>query len=205
MNGTTRFLGGIAEADKGETRNACNQAGYESVALIPIRAAGRIMGLLHLADPRENMVPLKRVAFLEQVAAALGVGVKRALAEEELRREREWFHVTLRSIGDAVIATDGEGRITFLNPRCPGAHRLGGGGVLRKACGPYLPDHKRGNPRARRGYRGPGAHGRVRRHPGQQYGPHYPDRGRRYLSRTARHPYGTTSETSRAWSLYSTT
>ncbi|MBI5603895.1 MAG: PAS domain S-box protein, partial [Deltaproteobacteria bacterium] len=40
----------------------------------------------------------------------------RKRAEEELRRQREWLRVTLSSIGDAVMATDKEGRITFLNP-----------------------------------------------------------------------------------------
>jgi PAS domain S-box-containing protein len=35
---------------------------------------------------------------------------------EELQMQREWFEVTLASIGDAVITTDVAGRITFLNP-----------------------------------------------------------------------------------------
>src|SRR5690606_14093039 len=34
---------------------------------------------------------------------------------EELRLQREWFEVTLASIGDAVITTDTRGRITFMN------------------------------------------------------------------------------------------
>jgi PAS domain S-box-containing protein len=33
----------------------------------------------------------------------------------ELYNQREWFRVTLASIGDAVIATDPEGRIAFIN------------------------------------------------------------------------------------------
>ena len=41
---------------------------------------------------------------------------QRKQAEEELSRQREWLRVTLSSIGDAVIASDTEGRITFLNP-----------------------------------------------------------------------------------------
>jgi PAS domain S-box-containing protein len=41
---------------------------------------------------------------------------QRKQAEEDLRRQREWLRVTLTSIGDAVIACDIEGQITFLNP-----------------------------------------------------------------------------------------
>jgi PAS domain S-box-containing protein len=40
----------------------------------------------------------------------------RKQAEEALRRHREWLRVTLISIGDAVIAGDPAGRVTFLNP-----------------------------------------------------------------------------------------
>jgi PAS domain S-box-containing protein len=41
---------------------------------------------------------------------------ERKRAQEELWRQREWLRVTLTSIGDAVMATDVVGRITFLNP-----------------------------------------------------------------------------------------
>jgi PAS domain S-box-containing protein len=40
----------------------------------------------------------------------------RKRSEEELRQQREWFEVTLSSIGDAVITTDTQGSVTFLNP-----------------------------------------------------------------------------------------
>jgi PAS domain S-box-containing protein len=39
-----------------------------------------------------------------------------AAAHEELQQQREWFAVTLASIGDAVITTDTQGRVSFLNP-----------------------------------------------------------------------------------------
>jgi PAS domain S-box-containing protein len=40
----------------------------------------------------------------------------RKRAEDALRQQREWLQVTLSSIGDAVIATDTNGAVTFLNP-----------------------------------------------------------------------------------------
>ena len=58
----------------------------------------------------------------EQDRLLLGVGanqtaivVQRRRAEEQVHEQREWLRVTLASIGDAVIATDTEGRVTFLN------------------------------------------------------------------------------------------
>lgn len=41
---------------------------------------------------------------------------RRAREEREIIRERELLHLTLTSIGDAVIATDRGGGVTFMNP-----------------------------------------------------------------------------------------
>jgi PAS domain S-box-containing protein len=40
---------------------------------------------------------------------------QRRQIEERRHEQREWMRVTLESIGDAVIATDNDGRVTFLN------------------------------------------------------------------------------------------
>ncbi|MFN8527384.1 MAG: PAS domain S-box protein [Anaerolineae bacterium] len=40
----------------------------------------------------------------------------RKLSEQSLAQQREQYRVTLASIGDAVIATDTQGRVTFVNP-----------------------------------------------------------------------------------------
>ncbi len=37
-------------------------------------------------------------------------------AEDAVAEQREWFETTLESIGDAVIATDVQGRVMFMNP-----------------------------------------------------------------------------------------
>src|SRR4051812_9124614 len=49
------------------------------------------------------------------VALALFVSARRS-AERHLREQREYLRVSLASIGDAVIATDTNGIVNFINP-----------------------------------------------------------------------------------------
>jgi len=46
---------------------------------------------------------------------AQSIHLARRRAEESLREQSDWLRVTLASIGDAVISTDVEGRVTFMN------------------------------------------------------------------------------------------
>ena len=56
--------------------------------------------------------------LLRSVAEQNAQSINRARrrAEEALRKQSDWLRVTLSSIGDAVISTDVEGHVTFMNP-----------------------------------------------------------------------------------------
>ena len=122
MNGTTRFLATVSEGDKGQTRNVCNLAGYESVALIPISDGSRIIGSIHLADHKEGMVPSALVRFLERERYYSGFGVQRALAETSMRKNEAMLQAVLDQMPSGVTIRDAQsGTLVVL---MPGAGRL---------------------------------------------------------------------------------
>ncbi|MCU0629810.1 MAG: PAS domain S-box protein [Methanoregulaceae archaeon] len=102
MNGTTKFLATVSDEAKGRTRNVCNQTGYESVALVPIRQGERIAGLIHLADRRENHVPLATVQVIEKITDTLCSSIQRVSAERKVRESLTEKEVLLREIHHRV-------------------------------------------------------------------------------------------------------
>lgn len=124
MNGTTRFLATVSEEEKGETRNACNRFGYESVALIPIRTGEQIMGVLHLADPRENMVPLGKVEILEKVALQLGTAIQRIKAEEGRMKALESSKAERQRLNDVLETLPAYVVLLTLDYHMPFANRF---------------------------------------------------------------------------------
>jgi transcriptional regulator with GAF, ATPase, and Fis domain/PAS domain-containing protein len=107
VNSSSRFLSTLA-LKKEETCQACNQFGYESIALVPIIHRKHILGLIHLADPKENMVPLKTVQALEGIAIQLGTAIKRIEDQDKLKKSEK--ELDLRNkIANIFLTTSDEG------------------------------------------------------------------------------------------------
>lgn len=81
--------------------------------------------LTGLSAAQDHRVVLRIASRDEQVKAFLGLNervdalnreiIRRQAAERDLRVSEEWLKTTLLSIGDAVIATDEQGRLRFMN------------------------------------------------------------------------------------------
>jgi hypothetical protein len=83
-NSTTRLLESTTEKGRlDRTRNMCYDSGYESVALIPMRADNRTLGLIQMNDPRENMFTPKMIENCEFIADRVGAVVVNALEIQE--------------------------------------------------------------------------------------------------------------------------
>lgn len=52
----------------------------------------------------------------KDLRTTIEVALHRHEMEKQLREREQWLSVTLRSIGDAVIATDADGKVLFMNP-----------------------------------------------------------------------------------------
>ena len=88
-------------------------------ALLRPHEAGREAILMFRLTPKESSVG--RFVALNQRIEELGKEVqRRKFAEEEARQLSEKLRVTLYGIGDAVITTDLEGRVTMMNPVAEG-------------------------------------------------------------------------------------
>ena len=114
-NGTTKLLASVPEETKGQTRNVCNQYGYESVALVPMRYEGKILGLIHLADENQNKIPLERVRFLEQVGGYIGEGLHTLMAEEALYESEERYRDLYNEAPNAYFSVGMNGFIERAN------------------------------------------------------------------------------------------
>ena len=96
MASTSRFLAALPQDKRGRYRHACNEAGFESLALIPIRDAGNILGLIQLADLREDAISARTVETLERAAMYLGTAIQRVRIEEALRAAHDDLEIVVQ-------------------------------------------------------------------------------------------------------------
>ncbi|MHC4727826.1 MAG: PAS domain S-box protein, partial [Planctomycetota bacterium] len=84
-NNTSKLLTStVQEAFQVPIRNRCNEAGYKSVALIPLRSGDEIVGLLQLNDTRKERFTSETVRFFEEIGASIGIGLARIRTEKEV-------------------------------------------------------------------------------------------------------------------------
>ncbi len=72
-------------------------------------------GTIAINSTRPHAFAEQDVACVEELAEALSEGFQRTEDLRDLARQRQYLAVTLRSIGDGVIATDGAGRVQLVN------------------------------------------------------------------------------------------
>ncbi len=85
----------------------------ESATLVPVRAAGRLIGLLGSASHAAAATDL---AFLSTIAEQAATAIETALLREEGRTWRERLSVVFAGMAEAVLVYDRDGSVALMNP-----------------------------------------------------------------------------------------
>jgi len=111
-NSTTKLLAApLSETLQVPVRGRCNEMGYESVALIPLRSAREIVGLLQLNCTRAGGFTAGRILFFEGIAASIGMGLARIEAEELLGQNEDRYRSYIEVTGQLGWTTNANGEV----------------------------------------------------------------------------------------------
>ena len=131
----------VANVSSGEEAIEAAQESHPDLVLMDIKLEGNVDGIEAAAEIRDrfqipivyltaytNEETLNRAKLTEpygyilkpfearDLATTIEVALYKYQMEQQLREREDWLATTLKSIGDAVITTDSQGLITFMNP-----------------------------------------------------------------------------------------
>ena len=106
-NSTTDWLASTGlEVKQLRIRDGCSSEGYESVALIPLKANEVTIGLLQINDTRRDRFTLELIKFYEGLAQSVGIALAQKQIEESLHISEASYRGLFESAADAIIIAD---------------------------------------------------------------------------------------------------
>lgn len=105
-------------------RNQCIHKEYASVALVPIRANGRIVGLLQLNDKKKGCFTPGGIGVLENIAAHIGEALIRKQSEETLKRAEGKYRSLAENSPDLIARFDRQLKHLYVNKAAAAAGKL---------------------------------------------------------------------------------
>ena len=89
--------------------------GMRPFAGVPLRAAGRVVGVMVISSFEERPFSEDEVSLLTAIGNQIGVAVENARLYEEAVQTQERLDTIFRSVADGLIVTDVQGRVTLVN------------------------------------------------------------------------------------------
>ncbi len=114
---------GYPNIETSSLRSACMSRGYESVAIIPVKAGGEVIAELYISDEKENLFPVEKVKFLEDISVQVGIAVHNSRLYTELNDSRTRLMDLFNSTSIGILELDTRGTIIQINRK--GAELLG--------------------------------------------------------------------------------
>ncbi len=96
-------------------RNKCMYAGFGSLALIPIRANEKIVGLLQLNEKETNAFTKELISFFEGICLSIGTLLMRKLAEEALQESKDYLDRIINTVASPIFVNDNKHKFCLVN------------------------------------------------------------------------------------------
>ena len=98
-------------------RDGRHGQGSESLALIPLRYAGRTFGLIQFSDQHAGRFTCEVIPLLERAAGSLAMALQQRLTQAALRASEERYRLISENTADLIWLMDlASGRYTYVSP-----------------------------------------------------------------------------------------
>ena len=107
-NSTSEFkeCGAEGPGFKSHARNRCNNAGYESVALIPLRLGKNIFGLIQFNDKRKGFFKEYFIDILERICGSIAIALSQRHTAEKLGENEARYRSLFMNTPAAILEND---------------------------------------------------------------------------------------------------
>ncbi len=96
--------------------DTCQRYGYQTLAVIPILAGARTLGVLHVADLAPGRLQRPMLRALESTVSALGAAIRRLQEQQRIRNQEERYRAVVQELSSVVLSLDTERRLVEPQP-----------------------------------------------------------------------------------------
>lgn len=116
-----RFLADLSEDQKASFRGVCIETGFKTICIIPVRYRNQILGAIHLADQRKEVIHRESIEHIESIAKMIGEAVFRYGLEKELQESENRYKTLIENSVCGVYLVQ-NGKIIFANEAFAAIH-----------------------------------------------------------------------------------
>src|SRR5476649_1830709 len=95
---------------------AIREEQVKAMVLAPMHARGKVVGILSVMSYTPYTFDRGEILVLQAIADQVGLALDNARLYEAAREQQSRLQAVLQSTADAIIATDGRGNISLINP-----------------------------------------------------------------------------------------
>jgi signal transduction histidine kinase len=98
------------------TRPTCLGEGFQSLVCLPLRARGRVLGLLNVQSRAHREFGREDQELLTAIGNQIGIAIENARLIDDAERRRATLDSVMRSLVDGLLLIDRRGQVTYANP-----------------------------------------------------------------------------------------